>query len=145
MTPLRQPLQPPGPPSSASVALSFVINNSRRLDYLCYLGASSLMILPTPASDRSWSRGTGLMGMATEWRLAVTDDSWPTGVADKHWGWASVAERAGEKYSLDFQSFSGKTSQRAQTTQTPNKGANSSFAAGGLWRGLSPTQRSCIN
>lgn len=123
---------PPGPPSGASAVLAFIINNSRHLDYLCYLGGSSLMILPMPGSAHCWSRGPGLMGMAKECWLAVTDHSWLTGAADKRWGWPSVTERAGEKYSLDFQNFPRKTSQRAKITETPNKCTDSSFATGGL-------------
>ena len=114
--------RPPGPLSGASAGLAFIINNSRHLAYLPYLGGSSLMILLTPGSTRYCSWGPGLMGMAKEWWLAVTDHSWPTGAADKRWGWPSVTERAGEKYSLDFQDFPRKASQWAKNHRDSQQG-----------------------
>ena len=52
--------QPPGPLSGASAGLACIINNSRHLAHLPYLGGSSLMILPTPGplatdpGDQGW-------------------------------------------------------------------------------------------
>lgn len=64
----------------------FIINNNRPPGLPAVPGSWGLMILQATSSALSWSQIMGLMGMAEEWRMAVTNDSRQTLLTTSEYG-----------------------------------------------------------